>query len=113
MGKKQLFTLFLSSLVMWTVAQGLLSLLPVYAVRLGADPASIGNYLALAFLTLTVGTIAAGWLSDKFQRRKALLIAAGLVNIPIFWLMGQATTFGQLAVLTAISWFSFGIMLTI
>jgi MFS family permease len=113
MGKKQLVSLFIGSLFMWTLAQGILALLPIYAVRLGADPGLIGGYLAVAFLTLTLGTVTAGWLSDKFQRRKALLMVVGLINVPATWLMGQATAFWQLVILTAIVWFFFGIGLTV
>ena len=111
-GKKQLFALFACSLVGWTIAQGTLALLPLYAVRLGADPASIGTYLSLAFLALTLGTLASGWLADTFQRRKALIIVAGALNVPTTWLMGQATAFWQLALLTAIVWFFVGVGFT-
>jgi MFS family permease len=113
MAKKQLIALFVCSLVGWTVVQGLIALLPVYAVRLGADPASTGSYLALAFGALTVGNAAAGWLSDKWQQRKVLLIVAGLVNLPATWLMGQATAFWQLAILTAVVWFTVGVGFTV
>ena len=89
MSRKQLAALFACGLIGWIVAQGTLALLPVYAVRLGADPALAGNYLALAFGALTVGTVAAGWLSDRFQRRKLMLVVSGLVNIPATWLMGH------------------------
>ncbi len=111
-GKKQLFALFACSLVGWTIAQGTLALLPLYAVRLGADPASIGTYLSLAFLALTLGTLASGWLADTLQRRKALIIVAGALNVPTTWLMGQATAFWQLALLTAIVWFFVGVGFT-
>ena len=60
--RKQLFALFGCSLVSWTIVQGTMALLPVYAIRLGADPASIGSFLSLAFLAVTLGTLAAGWL---------------------------------------------------
>jgi MFS family permease len=109
---KQLAALFMCSLVSWIIVQGLLSLLPVYAVRLGADPASTGYFLAFAFFALVLGTVSAGWLSDKFQKRKTLLIVAGFANIPITWLMGQATAFWQLAALTAIVWFFVGMTFT-
>ncbi len=112
MGKKQLFALFLSSLAMWTIAQGILALLPVYAVRLGADPALIGNYLAFDFFTLTLGTVAAGWLSDRFQHRNTLLLGAAVISVPPTWLMGRASAFWQLVVLTAIVWFCLGIGLS-
>jgi MFS family permease len=67
MEKKQFVALFAGGLVGWTLVQGLLALLPVYAVRLGADPANAGNYLAVAFLALTMGTLVTGWLSDRSQ----------------------------------------------
>src|SRR3712207_3003343 len=77
MGKKQLLALFGCSLVGWTIAQGTLALLPVYAVGLGAPPASTGTYLSLAFLALTLGTLATGWLADTFQHRRVLIKLAG------------------------------------
>ncbi len=113
MSKKQLFALFSCSLVGWTVGNGLIPLLPVYATRLGATPAVIGYYLSFSYLALATGTIVAGWLSDKLQRRKTLLIAAGVVNIPAIWLMGQATNIWYLAVLTATVWFSGGMQIAL
>ncbi len=65
MSQKQLVAPLACSLVGWTIAQGTLALLPVYAVRLGADPALAGNYLALAFAVSTVSTMTAGWRSDR------------------------------------------------
>jgi MFS family permease len=110
MTKKQLVSLFACALVGWTIMQSILNLLPVYAVHLGAGQALAGNFLALAFVALTAGTLAAGWLSDKLQRRKSMLILVGLLNVPATWLMGQATEFWQLAILTVTVYFliSFG-----
>src|SRR5258708_36182393 len=79
MTKKQLGVLFVCGFVGWVIGNGLFALLPIYAARLGANSAAIGNYMAAAFLALTVGTIGAGWLSDRFQRRKVFIIVAGLV----------------------------------
>jgi MFS family permease len=109
MTKKQLLALFTCSLVGWTILLSILNLLPVYAVQLGADEALAGHLLALAFAALTAGTLLAGWLSDKFQRRKSMLILAGLSNIPATWLMGQAEAFWQLAILTIIVYFLIGV----
>jgi len=109
MSKKQLFVLSLCNLVLWTVRNGLLPLLPVYAARLGATPAVAGYYFSLSYLAVATGTVVAGWLSNKLQRRKKLLIVAGVVSIPIIWLMGRATNVWHLAVLTATLWFSGGI----
>lgn len=100
--RKQLFTLFTANVIFWTILQGLVTMLPVYALELGADPASIGNYLGFAFFAMTVGGVTAGWLADRFQRRKRLLTAAILANIPVSWLMSQAASFEQLVIVTGI-----------
>jgi len=104
MSKKQLLALFVCSLVPWTVGNGLLPLLPVYAIQLGADPAAAGYYLAFSYFALAVGAIAAGWLSDRFNRRKMPLIIAGLAGIPIAWLIGQVGNIWSLSLLTAMLW---------
>jgi MFS family permease len=58
---------------------------------------------------MTIGTIVAGWLSDRLQRRKTLLIISGVVIIPAIWLIGQTSTIWLLAVFTAMVWFLGGI----
>jgi len=113
MNRKQLAVLFLCNLVTWTVGTGLLPLLPVYAATLGAGPVFTGYYLAFVYAVLTVGTVAAGRLSDALQHRKVLLIAIGVLNVPATWLMGQATTIYQLAALTATVWFFGGMQLAL
>jgi len=113
MKKEQLYVLFLCSLVPWTIGNGVTPLLPVYASELGSKPSFIGFYLSIAWLALTVGTFTAGWLSDRFQKRKAILIGAGTLAVPAAWLMGQVTSAWQLAVLTSLLWFLGGITLTL
>jgi MFS family permease len=113
MSKKQLFALFLCSLVPWTVGNGTLPLLPVYAAQLGAEPAVTGYYLACSYLALAAGTVVAGWLADKFRRRKALLVVGGMVSIPTMWLTGRATNIWHLAALTATTCFLFGMGVTL
>lgn len=113
MSRKQLFALFVCSLVPWTVGNGLTPLLPIYATQLGADPVLVGYYLAFSYLTLAVGTVVAGGISDKLQRRKTLLVAAGIVSIPAMWLMSRVTNVWHLAVLTATVWFCGGVGLSL
>jgi MFS family permease len=109
MGKKQLFVLFSCNLLPYIVANGLLPLLPVYARYLGAENVTIGYYLAFTFFALATGTVLAGWLSDKLQRRKILLIPAAVLAIPAIWLIGRVTDMWHLAMLTATLWFLLGI----
>jgi MFS family permease len=103
----------LCSLIVWTLGSGLLPLLPVYATQIGGGPAVAGTYLSFSYLALATGTVAAGYLSDRLQRRKALLISGGVAGIPAIWLMGGATTVWQLAALTATVWFLGGTVLAL
>ena len=109
MSKRQLFSLFFCSLVPWTVGNGLLPLLPIYAARLGASPTTSGNYLAFSYLAIALGAISSGWISDKFHKRRVPIIIAGLIGIPIAWLTGRATNIWILSILTALLWFCGGL----
>lgn len=113
MRKKQLNSLFLICLLTYVIGNGLLPLLPVYASELGAEPAFVGYYLSISYIALALGTMVAGWLSDKFQRRKGIMIIAGILNIPVIYLMGQVTTAFQLIVVTALVWFIGGLAITL
>ena len=112
MSRKQLLVLFVLSTLIWTF-NGVLPLLPVYAALLGAKPAAIGNYLSLSYLALVIGTVFAGWLSDKLQRRKVWLVIGSTIGIPGVWLMGHASNIQQLTALTAGVWFIGGIGVTL
>lgn len=110
--RRQLVTLFIVNIIFWTVNQALGTMLPVYALRLGAEPAAIGNFLGLAILTMPVGGVLTGWLADKFQRRKTFLMLATLLNIPVIWLMSQAASLAQLTMLTGLYYFCLSIGFT-
>jgi MFS family permease len=112
MNKRQLYALLAGSLIVWS-GNGWLPLLPIYATQLGAQPGAIGNYLALAYLALAAGSIAGGWLSDKLQKRRLLLILGGVLNVPIIWLMGRAQNVWQLAALTAGCYFIASMAITL
>jgi MFS family permease len=113
MSRKQLLLLFVGVLVPWTVGNGLIPLLPIYALQLGASKGVAGYYFAFVFMALTAGTLFAGWLSDRLQCRKLLLILSGAMMIPAIWLMGQATTLWQLAITTAAVWLLGGTEITV
>ncbi len=112
MKRKQLLTLFACNLVGWMFVQPAMNLLPVYAVRLGADQSWAGNILALAFFGLLIGTLLTGILSAVFQRRRLMLFVAGAVNVPAVFLMGRAGDHIELALLTAVVFCCVGVSFT-
>jgi MFS family permease len=113
MRKKQLAALFMIDVAIITVGSVVSALLPIDAARLGADSTATGLFLAATFLGLALGTIAAGWLSDRLQRRKMFLISAGIVHIFVMWTMGQATTMTQLTLSSLCSTFLAGMQISL
>jgi MFS family permease len=113
MNSRQLIALFVCLLVPWTMGNGLVPLLPVYATGLGASPTVVGYYLSFAYLILALGTFFAGWLSDKVQRRKSLLILFGVPLAPTIWLLGSVANVWQLTIITSIAWFLGGIAIAL
>lgn len=111
--RKQLASLFICSLVPWVVGNGLLPLLPVYAVKLGADSTVAGFYLAFSYLAIALGAISAGWVSGSRYRRKLPLIITSVVGVPLAWLMGQINSIWALTLLTALLWFCGGLGLAL
>lgn len=111
--RKQLASLFICSLVPWIVGIGLIPLLPVYAVKLGADSTVAGLYLAFSYLAIALGAISAGWVSGSRYRRKLPLIIASSVGVPLAWLMGQVNSILALTLLTALLWFCGGMGLAL
>lgn len=113
MNTRQFWALFICSLSTWFLGASIMPLLPIYAEQLGATPIMTGNYLAISFLSLTLGTLSAGRLVKLFRRRRALIVAAGLIILPATWLMGQVINIWQLTALTMLIWFVAGIALTL
>jgi MFS family permease len=118
MNKRQLVALFLAGFAGYVVPAGALPLLPVYAVELGAPPVLTGYYLAFAYLALTAGSLAGGWLSDRCRRlhfagrhrgrRRALLALLGVLAAPATWSMGRSGGVQALTLSTAVAWFLSG-----
>lgn len=112
MNKKQLAILFVCNGGFWITGNYVFSLMPIYATRLGADSASTGNFLALSFVALTIGTIGAGWLSNRFGRQKLFIVGGGLVNCACTWAMGQVTQFWMLIPATIGAWLCGGMVIS-
>ncbi len=104
MSRKQLILLFLCNVHPMVMGNGLLPLLPVYSARLGATTVSTGVLLSVTYVALVVGSLAAGWLSSRFQQRRLVCVLSSGITVPIIWLMGHISSPLQLMILTALAW---------
>jgi MFS family permease len=104
MKNQRLVYLFACNLVILFVGMGLFPLLPLYAAQFGATPTVIGLYYAVMYIASVAGTIATGWLAQRFPP-KGLFAAAGGLGVAALVLLGQATALWQVVLLTALIWF--------
>jgi MFS family permease len=111
MNKWMLFGLVLCNCVVFTVGNGTLPLLPLYAKELGANSATEGIYVAFAYLCLAAGTVVGGRLSDRLQSRRSLLVLTGALFIPLQVLMGVTRSIWQLIATTGLLWLAAGVIL--
>ncbi len=100
-------------MVIWSVGNGLLPLLPSYAKTLGADDVAIGIYLATAYAAIALGTACAGWLAERMGHVRTQMVLLSVVVAPLFAAAPWATDLWQLAVLTGIIWWAGGVSLTL
>ncbi len=108
MSRKQLIALLLCSTVYWAVGNGIVPLLPVFTVQLGADTAVAGYSLSVAYAALAAGAMAAGWLVGRVRSLRQVLILDAMIGVPFMFLMGQATTIFQLDVFMVVAMFTGG-----
>jgi MFS family permease len=105
---RQMFYLFISSFSIVCVGFGVFPLLPIYAGKFGASPTLIGLYLAFTYVSITAGTLLAGWLSGRLPRR-LVLVTAGFTGVIALALLGKAVSLWQVVFLTGYVWFSGGV----
>jgi ACDE family multidrug resistance protein len=105
---RQMLYLFFSSFSILCVGFGLFPLLPIYAGRYGATPTTIGLYLALTYVSITLGTLLAGWLSGRAPRRLTQTLA-GFTGVLALAGLGQADALWQVMLLTGLVWFTGGV----
>ena len=110
MHRKYLVGPFICTLACWTLGNGLMPLLPLYAIDRGASQTVSGLFFAFTFLCLALGTMTAGTLSKALGQRKLLLIASGVPIVVLTWLGGLVANVLQLAVVTGVSWFFAGVV---
>lgn len=110
---RQLFILCVYAVVIWSVGNGLLPLLPKFATTLGAGDVTIGIYLGTAYAAIALGSASAGWLADHLGRIRVQMVLLSLVVAPLFALTAWVTLLWQLVVLTGVLWWFGGVSLTL
>lgn len=110
--KNRLIFLFYANLVILFVGYGLFPLLPLYATEFGATAGTVGIYLGLTYVAISLGSMLPSWLPERISRKR-LFLGASLVGIPALALLGMATSLWQVAILTAAVWFSGGVGLAV
>lgn len=113
MTRQQQYTLLLANLILWTYGNAIMAIWPLYAVTLGATPALTGSFLALAFLGMSVGALATGWINGRWQRPRTLYTTAILLGIPAALLLAKATAVWHLATGTALGFTAAGVGLAL
>lgn len=108
MKSRTLAQLFLVDFVIFLTGMGLLPLLPIYAQSFGADQTGSGFYMAITYAAITAGTLLTNRLARAVGYRR-LFVGAGSLGVVALVGLGQAVHFWQLALLTAVIWFSGGI----
>lgn len=103
--RRQLVALFLYSLVIWSLGNGILPLLPLFARDLGATDVVVGLYLAVSYSAIALGTVVAGWLADRLGHRRTMMLLVGLLAPPSVAATGFVTDVAQLAGLTCLVWY--------
>lgn len=110
---RQLFVLCVYAVVIWSVGNGLLPLLPKFATTFGAGDVTIGIYLGTAYAAIALGSASAGWLADHLGRIRLQMILLSLVVAPLFALTAWVTLLWQLVALTGVVWWFGGVSLTL
>ena len=111
MSKRQLALLCVVNLVSLLIGRGLVPLLPVYAMQLGADRATAGYLMSLIYAGVAAGALSAAWVSERLGSHKVPIMGTALLSMPILWLAGRVTVPWQLAALTGLSFYMGGLNL--
>ena len=111
MRKWVLFGLVICNCVVFTVGNGTLLMLPIYAKALGASSTVEGLYLSFAYLCVAVGTVVGGRLSDGLKSRRRLLAFEGALIVLFQMLMGLSRNLWQLIASTGLTWLVAGFVL--
>lgn len=110
--KYQLVLLFSASFTILFIGMGLFPLLPLLTSQFGATKTTAGFFLATIYMANAAGSLLAGWIPPYISHRRVLILA-GLVGIPVLFLLGKATHLWQVTLLTSLLWFLGGLDLAL
>ncbi len=110
--QRQIFLLFTVTMLMFMVGSGVMSLIALYAKDLGGTPSQIGLSLAVSFAALSVSTLSTGWLTQRLNNRKGLILMAAGLSVPVSYGVSQVSNIWQMTVGVSLLWFLFGIVTT-
>jgi AAHS family 3-hydroxyphenylpropionic acid transporter len=102
-----------ASLLNWVTGNGLFPLLPLYALDRGATVEGAGMVLAVGFVGLAAGSLAATWLARVAGGGERAYVGAALLQASAYALMGRATTVWQLLALLSVAWLGAGLASTL
>ena len=108
MSATQVRALCLCNVVIFIGIAAIVGVMPVYLAQLRAGATITGLFLAFAYLCLALGTVLAGCLADRLQRRKTVLLVSGACAAPLTWLLGTITAVLPLLVVVGCLWFVTG-----
>ncbi len=112
MSRKQLVALAVLNGATYLIGNSLLPLLPLYFGELGARVADSGLYLSLIFAALMAGALVGGWLSNRTNQRKAMLLGSAVVSLAALLLLTLFSSLEALIVLAMVIWFAGGLTTT-
>ncbi len=87
--RRLLIFAFVSQLAGWTGAALFIPMIPLYLRHLKATDAEIGYYSAATLISLSLGPVLIGWLSDRWHVRDRLVVACYALQVPTAYCMGQ------------------------
>ncbi len=110
--KNSLF-IYSTNLFQRLLTNGLLPILPLYAIDLGMSKSFTGVYLASSYLFLFISSIISGYLVDKMKHPRILLLISSLLFGVLLFVHSLVTTASQLFIATSLLWFVFGLQMVV
>lgn len=93
--KKNIFWIGMTSLFTDISSEMIMSLLPLFLTALGASRAMIGLIEGIAEFTASIFKVLSGWVSDRLQSRKGLVVAGYALSTAVKPLIALANVWHQ------------------